>query len=105
MSKHTATPWILEFDTPVDMCITDKDGHAIDGVRVWLDDACRENNSLRAANAAHIVKCVNMHDEILDFLANRFTGDHIECHCDPTDNYECDKHAAERLLAQAGGEG
>ena len=24
-----------------------------------------------------------------------------ECHCDPTDNYECDKHMAIRILEKA----
>lgn len=49
---------------------------------------------------AHVSKCVNMHDDLLRFLAERVLCE-VDCHCDPTDNFECNKHLAERLWAKA----
>lgn len=36
----------------------------------------------------------HLDEEIKSILAE-------DCHCDPTDNFECNKHVAERLLAKA----
>jgi hypothetical protein len=64
MRKHTATPWKVEvvgtssdYSNPVDVCeILSADGYA----------QIAEN--LRDANAAHIVRCVNAHDELVALL-------------------------------------
>lgn len=40
-------------------------------------------------------------EEILDFLADRIADG--DCHCDPTDNFECNNHIAQRLLEKYDG--
>lgn len=86
MSKPTPRPWKTESDSPLEMILTGANGESVNGIQIWLDDACNDLNPLRRANAAHIVKCVNMHDEMVELLtkiANTVEGAlpdmHDEC--------------------------
>lgn len=67
-AKHTPGPWAVSFDQPFEMSIRGPDGQKIQGISVHLDDCAHDYNPPVEANAAHIVRCVNMHDEMLAYL-------------------------------------
>lgn len=48
-----------EHDEPYEACIVDANGVKVDGISVWLDDACHDDNGNRLANAELIVRAVN----------------------------------------------
>lgn len=56
MSKHTPTPWAVDY-----LCIRAADGN------IGLMNLARDTD-VSVANAAHIVHCVNTHDEMLGAL-------------------------------------
>lgn len=62
--KHTPTPWVAD-----ENAINDNIGVEIalitSDMRTWEEDD---------ANAAHIVKCVNLHDELVDALKDAVSG-------------------------------
>lgn len=56
-TKHTPTPWHNKY-----YYIYDENGNDI------ADSISSKSFGLSEANAAHIVKCVNMHDELVEAL-------------------------------------
>lgn len=70
MSKITARPWIMR--SMQDHCDVEGDatGYEIVGANneSITDDQTYYPTAPNAANAAHIVRCVNLHDELVDCL-------------------------------------
>lgn len=62
-TKHTPTPWHMQKDS---VHVYGKDG----GMVANTITACSGNNERE--NAAHIVKCVNMHDELVEALKQAY---------------------------------
>ena len=62
-TKHTLTPWTVEADQDDDFLL-------INGMTDLGDEViCQLNNSeLEQTNAAHIVKCVNLHEELVEAI-------------------------------------
>lgn len=58
MIKHTPTPWKISEFCKTDICANDEQGTYIAVVGGEIINPQDE------ANAAHIVKCVNLHDEL-----------------------------------------
>lgn len=52
-------PWRVEQEEPYEARIVDANDASIDGIAVWLDDACPDNNSDRLQNARAIVDAIN----------------------------------------------
>lgn len=62
--EHTPTPWIVDTVTYGDIWIVaDKES--------WVPRICHIPD-YSEANAAHIVKCVNMHDELVEALKQAY---------------------------------
>lgn len=96
MGKHTPTPWVLEFDNkwPFSFFIKANGKHVISFIRVahstkqkTIDDVRsaygftpEERNEIiklieeQEANAEHIVKCINSHDELVEALTTLAEG-------------------------------
>lgn len=68
MSKHTPTPWSLN---KVENYIESKEGGLIAIVRTGGLDPLENYDMKIKANATHIVKCVNLHDELVKELELR----------------------------------
>lgn len=68
-AKHTPAPWIWEEGSPDVLC--DWSGRACIIARVvdpvWHEDRNSANDEA-GANAAHIVRCVNAHDDLVTQL-------------------------------------
>lgn len=67
--KHTPTPWVWIEGDPDIFTLWNNKEVPLAAVKspIWHED--RLCGSLEAAaNAAHIVKCVNMHDELVEAL-------------------------------------
>lgn len=62
-TKHTPTPWKFDGES-----INDLQGNTVAFPRSGGFMPGHRDENLRA-NAAHIVKCVNLHDELVDALA------------------------------------
>lgn len=64
-TQHTPTPWKAIIPEMLPPYITGADG-------IPLADAVRygQKRETHVANAVHIVKCVNMHDELVRALEN-----------------------------------
>lgn len=60
MSKHTPTPWKVD-----DINTKGKTRIAYKGFSVAYTDISHRTEQEQEANAAHIVKCVNLHDELV----------------------------------------
>lgn len=61
--QHTPTPWYSEVDTELVYILGTVNGKE----EVICEAGSIGNEDLQAqANAAHIVKCVNLHDELVD---------------------------------------
>lgn len=83
MSKPTPRPWKIEHDEPYEMSLRDADDQKVKGVSLWLDDApVPDFNAIAEANAAHIVKCVNMHDELVCALNGTLAALRLGPHVD-----------------------
>ena len=68
MSAHTATPWYLKFNTLISgdkylFGVTDSDGNNIRATGFTLS-----SGDVAESNSAHIVKCVNTHDDLVAAL-------------------------------------
>ena len=63
MSKHTPTPWRVEHDPEDGAIEVYSDGETAR----WVADCCCDSD-VDLANAAHIVKCVNAHDELVSLV-------------------------------------
>lgn len=103
-TKHTPTPWNAEHNdhywTIVPESRSENDPYQI-------GDVCSSypgemNQGLQQANARHIVKCVNMHDELVEALKNIIARSHN----DPlgTSKVLDMRKIAEKALAKARGE-
>lgn len=79
MSKHTTTPWFYREKQGVIFNKIDGPlGGSIDGVGVAFD--------VSPTDAAYILKCVNMHEELVEALKNALSvlnhSDFEELHCE-----------------------
>lgn len=77
--KHSPTPWGCN-QSGLIAIIYDKDGNCIGHIQL-------SGHVVNAANAAHIVKCVNLHAELVEAfnLAHSVAVEvaaYSECHCD-----------------------
>lgn len=52
-------PWRVRHDEPYEASIVDANGRQIEGLSVWLDDACHDGNDARLRNAEFVVRAVN----------------------------------------------
>ncbi len=59
MSEHTKTPWRTGIGN---LIVFDRDGYAVANATVFHR---KKEDGESAANAAHIVKCVNSHDALV----------------------------------------
>jgi hypothetical protein len=77
MSKeHTPTPWCTEQNEYSTIIV--KDGVSIGSM--FDREVCGNKELPNEANAAHIVKCVNMHDELVEALKKIYgNGDATGC--------------------------
>lgn len=64
MSKHTPTPW----ESQNNVIFGDVDNPEHDGDSPYIGKLEGQLEDDNKANAAHIVKCVNVHDELLEAL-------------------------------------
>lgn len=65
-TTHTPTPWnVDEYKS-----IVDSEGNTISANGFAMVMSYGEEQKKAQANAAHIVKCVNMHDELVKALKN-----------------------------------
>lgn len=64
---YTPTPWIFDIECRAIWAISQKDFDDIDELSA-SDDVPMICDDINEANAAHIVKCVNLHDELLNAL-------------------------------------
>jgi hypothetical protein len=73
MSKHTATPWVQHSPNDPHWCgdVRTPSGDAV----AWCGNTDR---AIAGATAAHIVKCVNLHDELVAALADIAKSDAID---------------------------
>lgn len=62
--EHTPTPWFIDEYKSV----VDEKGQTISANGFSLVMSYGDNQKFARANAAHIVKCVNMHDELVEAL-------------------------------------
>lgn len=97
MSKHTPTPWAVIVDGYVD----DLDGIAIADCAICTNKRSYEEHK---ANAAHIVKCVNLHNELVEALERALST--VRTHAMQTYSKSSAKEAVqlEDLLRRARGE-
>lgn len=87
MNKHTPGPWIVRapqagnIEEMLDCGISaDVNGeHKI--IAETFGQVSAHNFVPAQANAAHIVKCVNMHEELIAFVRAQ------ECHCEDSSDY------------------
>lgn len=73
-TKHTPTPWKL---LPNKQYITSESSERTIA-RTGLDRQQPKQRELDSANAAHIVKCVNLHDELITILESISLNGHIK---------------------------
>ena len=70
---HTPTPWIFDSECRAIWAISQKDFDDIDELSA-SDDVPMICDDINEANAAHIVKCVNMHDQMLITIGKLASG-------------------------------
>jgi hypothetical protein len=66
MSAHTPTPWIVGYGT---LNVVHLDHDNLKGIRIASVDINKDDYETAQANVAHIVRCVNAHDELVAALA------------------------------------
>ena len=64
---HTATPWVVELDHITDDFVIAKEAFEVCRIAQCFDPETAKENR---ANAAHIVKCVNLHEELVGALSD-----------------------------------
>lgn len=62
-AAHTSTPWTTGLSTTTRRYVTNSSG-SVGVCSVWCDD----DEATGIANAAHIVRCVNAHDALVEAL-------------------------------------
>ena len=83
-NKHTPAPWVTTFEegTPFFHGVYQLDKNGFEGEAVtYVTDST--NHQRAQANAEHIVKCVNLHDELLEALEH--ARDCLPANCHPDD--------------------
>ena len=68
---YTPTPWIFDIECRAIWAISQKDFDDIDELSA-SDDVPMICDDINEANAAHIVKCVNLHDELVAGLMDAY---------------------------------
>jgi hypothetical protein len=81
MSKHTPTPWEVNGQMIVKDCYNEVIADVEASWQFNFPPKRRVNRDICNANAEHIVKCVNSHDELLEALKQALSyikGDYID---------------------------
>jgi hypothetical protein len=71
MSNHTPTPWVIHPDIPA-YILGDAGTEVV--AAVTAGGALERPNVMQAADARHIVRCVNHHDELVKTVVTLIEG-------------------------------
>lgn len=85
MRKATPRPWVVQRIDP-----KDKEWVASE---IWADDICVASHVNREVDALHVVKCVNLHDELVEFVKRTAKSEEVS---------EARRQSALRLLKKVG---